>query len=80
MPAARVARAHRGAQPLEVLLAELGDIIGAGIDPALEPIPVAALFHLAARRMEDHDGTRQHAPNALVDGAAVSRVVRSEPR
>ena len=58
-------------QPVEVLLAKLCDIVGPGIDPALEPIPVAALLDLAACQMEDDDGARQHALNALIGRAAV---------
>jgi hypothetical protein len=59
-----------GPQQLEVLVAELRDIICAGIDLVLEPVPVAALLDLAARQMEDCHGARQHALNAFVDRAA----------
>src|SRR5262249_35795877 len=55
------ALAHRSPQPVEELLAKLRHIVGARIDPALQPIPIAALLHLAAGKIEGGDAPWQHA-------------------
>ncbi len=52
------ARAYGSPQPVETLLAEPCDIIGARIGRVLEPIPVATPFHLAARQMETTEPDR----------------------
>jgi hypothetical protein len=73
------ARAHSRPQSVEAQLTELRDIIGARIDLTLQPIPVAALFHLAALQIEKHDGAGEHALNARVDGAAVDKFLQIGP-